>query len=72
MSTQAYRNKIQLWLGKSIDNTRVKNDFYETPPDVTRKLLEHEDFDKTVWECSCGKGAISKVLEEYYYQVLKA
>ena len=62
--------RMQLWLGKSIDNTRVKNDFYETPPNATQLLLDNETFDKTIWECSCGKGAISKVLISNGYETI--
>ena len=68
-STQTHK-RIQIWLGNSIDNSRVKHDFYQTPPSATKALLDKEDFDKTVWECACGTGAISKVLEEYHYQVI--
>jgi hypothetical protein len=64
------KERMQLWLGKSIDGTRVKNDFYETPPNATQMLLDKEDFDKTIWECSCGKGAISEVLIKNNYDVV--
>ena len=62
--------KMRLWLGQSIDGTRVKNDFYETPPNATQLLLDNEKFDDTVWECSCGKGAISNVLIKNGYNVI--
>lgn len=39
-------------------------DFYETPPEATRALLTQWRPPGAVWEPACGKGAISRVLEE--------
>ena len=49
-------------------NRRKQTDFYETPYSLTRKFLDVEEFDKslTVCEPACGKGAITKVLKEYW------
>ena len=55
------------------DNSRLgrsKSDFYPTPPNATNSLLENESFTGNVWECACGMGDISKVLEEKGYDVL--
>jgi len=41
---------------------RPENDFYITPPEVTKALLEVEQFPSSIWECACGDGAISEVL----------
>lgn len=41
---------------------REKDDFYPTPPEGTRKLLEVETFSGKIWEPACGDGAISKEL----------
>lgn len=38
-------------------------DFYPTPAWATEALLEAENFSGEVWECACGDGAMSKVLE---------
>lgn len=38
-------------------------DFYPTPAWATRALLESEPFEGDVWECACGDGAMSKVIE---------
>ena len=59
----------------SANNTtdkRKKTDFYETPYSLTRKFLDAELFDKgaTVCEPACGKGAITKVLKEYWNEDL--
>ena len=55
----------------SANNTtdkRKQTDFYETPYSLTRKFLDVEEFDKSLGVCepACGKGAISKVLKEYW------
>lgn len=54
------------------DVGREKDDFYRTPPDVTRALVMRERFSipKHVWEPACGDGAISKVLDDEGYQVI--
>jgi hypothetical protein len=38
-------------------------DFYPTPAYVTEALLAREKFTGTIWECACGNGAMSRVLE---------
>ena len=55
----------------SANNTtdrRKQTDFYETPYSLTRKFLDVEEFDKSLSVCepACGKGAITKVLNEYW------
>lgn len=39
-----------------------RGDFYATPPEAVRALLEVESFSGTIWEPACGDGAIVKVL----------
>lgn len=53
-------------------NEREARDFYATPEIATRKLLEQEEFSKGVWECACGAGHISKVLDECGYKVFSS
>lgn len=48
---------------------REPNDFYRTPPECTEALLQVEQFAGPVWECACGDGAISKVLQGAGLQV---
>ena len=38
-------------------------DFYPTPEWATRALIDCERFDGDIWECACGDGAMSTVLE---------
>jgi hypothetical protein len=45
-------------------------DLYSTPPEATRALLDAVALPSCVWECACGKGAISKVLESAGHHVL--
>ena len=51
---------------------REKNDWYPTPFKATEKLLQVEDFDKTVWEPAAGDGAISVVLEDNGYKTISS
>lgn len=51
---------------------RTELDFYSTDPLALQYLLENETFDLNVWECACGNGALSKVLEESGYNVLSS
>lgn len=52
-------------VGSSRNNgERQENDFYPTPPYVVEELLKRENFSGNVWECACGDGSISKVLEK--------
>ena len=39
-------------------------DFYPTPEWATYALIDNEPFKGEIWECACGNGAMSKVLEE--------
>lgn len=38
-------------------------DFFPTPSWATHALIDNEDFRGDIWECACGDGAMSKVLE---------
>lgn len=45
------------------------DNFYETPAEATRALLALESFHFEIWEPACGKGAISRLLEDAGYEV---
>jgi len=47
---------------------RKKSDFYETPYSLTRLLLNEERLVGTILEPACGKGAITRVLQEKKYR----
>lgn len=52
---------------------RHEHDFYPTPPEATRALLEAEAlFAGRIWEPACGQGHISKVLEGAGHKVLSS
>lgn len=38
-------------------------DYFPTPAWATHALIDNEKFDGDIWECACGDGAMSKVLE---------
>jgi hypothetical protein len=38
-------------------------DFFPTPGWATHALIDNERFDGEIWECACGNGAMSVVLE---------
>lgn len=38
-------------------------DYFPTPRWATHALVDNEEFDGDIWECACGDGAMSKVLE---------
>jgi hypothetical protein len=44
--------------------------FHPTPPRGARALLARESFKGVVWECACGDGAISRILEAAGLEVI--
>ena len=60
------------YVGHNSKNNRVKNDFYPTPPEVTQSLLDRQKFFGNIYECSCGDGAMSKVLTNNGYDVFSS
>ena len=49
---------------------REENDFYATDEIAIDKLFEVEEFDKYIWECAAGDGALSKRMIELGKSVL--
>lgn len=49
---------------------RQEYDYYATEPKAVELLMEVERFSPTVWECACGEGHLSKVLEKGGYNVI--
>ena len=52
--------------GTSATRERVKDDFYATPYETTRALLQVETIRGSILEPACGQGHISKILKEFY------
>lgn len=66
------QNSIYKTLGASnhTEKEREKDDYYATEPKAIELLLKLEQFSPYIWECACGEGHLSKVLEEHGYKVL--
>jgi hypothetical protein len=47
-------------------------DFFPTPPWATFALIDNEKFNGAIWECACGDGTMSRVLEETGCAVLSS
>lgn len=68
-------NKRTTWatLGATnhTDKERAENDFYESPEEAITRLLAVEELRPTegsvVWECACGRGALSRPLQAAGY-----
>jgi methylase of polypeptide subunit release factors len=52
--------------------TMIKNDFVQTPKEITEALLKLEKFEGSILEPCCGKGAISEVLKSEGYEVISS
>lgn len=48
---------------------RAEQDYYATDPKAVELLLELENFSPNIWECACGSGELSKVLEAHGHNV---
>lgn len=62
-------------VGTSLTRERIEDDFYATDPKSLEMLLDRLKEDNfnlhtNIWECACGKGHLSKVLENKGYKVL--
>lgn len=51
---------------------RPKSEYYPTPPHATKKLINVEKFNGTIWEPACGEGYISKVFLDYGYKIISS
>lgn len=65
-------HSIYATLGASnhVSGERAKHDYYATEPRAVELLLEQEKFAPVIWECACGEGHMSKVLELAGYEVI--
>src|SRR4051812_35539618 len=59
-------------IGRRPSGSRRTSDFHETPRVAVEALLGVETFTGPIWECACGKGAISKVLIEHGRTVISS
>lgn len=63
------KNSALAYVGHNANNDREENDFYPTPDNATKSLLDRQKFDGNIWECACGNGAMSKLMIEEGYDV---
>lgn len=52
--------------GASGARGRVANDYYATPPETTRAILDRVELSGSILEPACGEGHISEELRRYY------
>ena len=59
-------------VGAGAKENRKPMDFYPTPPDVTRALLNMLDIPAgaTIWEPACGQGDLARVLSDRGYKTI--
>lgn len=77
MDAIAERNKntrttwVTLGASNHTEREREPNDFYESPRETIDRLLASDDLrpdvGNLVWECACGRGALSVPLQEAGY-----
>jgi hypothetical protein len=65
------KNSIYKTLGASnhTKEQRQNEDFYATEPKAAQILLNLETFNHNIWECACGQGHLSNVLQNAGYNV---
>ena len=64
-------NTLQLHSGSPKGRSRRKLDYYPTPPEVTKALMDFLNLKPMkVWECACGDLSMSKVIESYGHEVI--
>lgn len=56
--------------GASLFTGRAANEYYPTPPEVTRALLSVETFHGSVWEPACGEGWMAEEFKHVGYEVI--
>ena len=61
---------VALGASNHTDEKRQQHDYYATDPKATELLLAEERFSPLIWECACGEGHISKVLEKHGFDVM--
>ncbi len=66
------QNSVYTTLGASNHTNKERQgyDYYATEPKAIELLLAEENFAPTVWECACGEGHLSKVLEKHGFNVI--
>ena len=66
------KNKVMhMMLGSKAfsDIERDPHDYYATSPKALELIIDELDLSENVWECACGGGHLSRVLEEHGHNV---
>ena len=58
------------WEQATIKGKREQNDFYTMSPQALVSLMEHKHLPHIIYECACGTGHLSKILEEHGHIVI--
>lgn len=61
MKNQIRKNRF----ATRFNDVNENQDFYPTPPYATECLMRRERFSGYIWECACGDGSMSNILERY-------
>ena len=61
---------VTLGASNRMQEDRETHDYYATLPLAMELLLAEEDFSSVIWECACGEGHLSKVLEQHGFEVI--
>lgn len=69
MTARTHDVFVTLGASNHSKNEREQFDYYATDPVAMELLLDIEQFSENVWECACGAGHLSRVLEERGYNV---
>jgi len=69
MTAGTHNTFVTLGASNHSQNQREQFDYYATDPVAMELLLDIEQFSENVWECACGAGHLSRVLEERGYNV---
>lgn len=70
--TAPMRSLIPASMTKKMRHSKADRalELYETCPEATYALMKHERLPHTLWEASCGRGAIVKILRAAGHEVL--
>lgn len=68
MNTNTHGVFVTLGASNHSAENRADFDYYATDPKAMYLLLDEEKFSENVWECACGEGHLSRVLEEKGYK----
>ena len=71
MTLESNQHGVFVTLGATnhSDVERDVHDYYATDPHAVECLLDNVKFNHHIWECACGEGHISDVLERHGYDV---